>query len=328
MTGAVDRLRFEHFCIVGLGQHARTKLIPALRANAQKIVGVVTRQSDGVNGCDAQVFRRLDTALSALPADTVFVIATPPAMHFSQALRVLEAGRDLFIEKPAFVTAAQARRVITMAAGKSTVMVEAFMHRHTELYRRLMTFWRGERTSVKGIEVAFLVPELPVGTFRQGSDIADSSLYDIGCYALSLLADLGLPIDMLALTSCDFSGSCERESLRLAGELNGVLVDIRVGVGATYVNSVSFLMDEESDVTFSPVFYGRPGERGISHSSSGQKSIRETINEGNAFEAMFAIPRSVWLGDQSQRDTTIIEITTALERLGHTLAALRVSGRA
>ena len=73
------------------------------------------------------------------------------------------------------------------------------MHRHTGLYHRLLTSWREEGAAIVAIDAAFLIPEMPAGTFRQRADIACSSLYDIGCYAISLLADLGLPLQALKL---------------------------------------------------------------------------------------------------------------------------------
>src|SRR4051794_10368864 len=95
---------FQRFCIVGLGNHALTKLIPAIIANGQQIAGFVTSRPNSADVPSGPIFRRLDEALSALPSDTVFVIATPPAIHFDHAMLAINAGRDVFVEKPAFVT--------------------------------------------------------------------------------------------------------------------------------------------------------------------------------------------------------------------------------
>src|SRR6516162_9613300 len=132
MTGSLEGDRFSRFCVIGLGNHARTKLIPALTANKQQVVGVVTSQSY----TGAPNFRCLEEALSILPSDTVFVISTPPAMHFEQALLVTKAGFDLILEKPAFVTRRDALEIVAESTRGGTVLAEGFMHRYTELYRR------------------------------------------------------------------------------------------------------------------------------------------------------------------------------------------------
>ena len=47
--------RWERFCVVGVGSHARNRLIPAIRANGQILVGVVlTRQLEWLGRALAQ----------------------------------------------------------------------------------------------------------------------------------------------------------------------------------------------------------------------------------------------------------------------------------
>src|SRR5687768_8951816 len=97
---------WQRFCVVGLGGHARTKLIPAIEANGQQLAGVVT--SAASSPVAAPAFTTVEQAIAALPGDTVFVIASPPGAHASQALAALAAERDVVVEKPAFVATAEA----------------------------------------------------------------------------------------------------------------------------------------------------------------------------------------------------------------------------
>src|SRR6266704_2161033 len=125
--------QFRNFCMVGVGGHARTKLIPAIEANGQMVTAVVSSQP-AQNFPDMRVFPRLEEAVGKLQRGTTFFIATPPALHFAQAKLALQGGFDLFLEKPAFVTRRDAEEAVSLCTGTPVVLAEAFMHRYTRLY--------------------------------------------------------------------------------------------------------------------------------------------------------------------------------------------------
>ena len=85
---------FRSFCVVGLGNHALTKIIPAIHANNQRLVAVVTSQASK-GGLDVPAFENVHQALVALPPDTVFYVSTPPDLHFEQAARLRDEIREL-----------------------------------------------------------------------------------------------------------------------------------------------------------------------------------------------------------------------------------------
>jgi predicted dehydrogenase len=297
--------------------------MPAILANGQEIVGLVSRK-DGYQGIP--LFRHVDEAVAALPHDTVFVIATPPAMHFRQAMSAIRAGRDVIIEKPAFVTEHEARGAVEETTRRGGILIEGFMHRHTDLYRRLATIWRAQRQSIEAIDVTFLIPEMPAGTFRQDADIACSGLYDVGAYALSLLSDLDLPLQNLQIDGVDFAGNPDKEAVHLIGMFEKIRSNVRVGVNATYVNRVSVHTTNGEVTEFSPFFYGRPGDRMISRSLKSNE-VSEIIRDGNAFREMFAVPRSFWRESQSDRTARMLEVAAALQRLGTSLNFIRSRDR-
>lgn len=316
--------RFEHFCVVGLGNHARTKLLPALAGNGQLVTGLVTR-SDPQGLPDAPVFPDIETALRELPFRTVFVIATPPSLHFAQALPVIRAGRDVIVEKPAFASRSETVEVAEEVARSGSLLVEAFMHRHTRLYDELVATFQSE-APITGLRTEFLIPEMPTsGTFRGATDIACSSLYDMGCYPLSLLSDLGLPLDDLAITHVDHPGDPGREAVHLAGRTAGIGVEISIGVGPVYSNKVSLYSQAGRSVSFDPFYFGRPGDRRIVTSTPSSVSERK-VREAAAFEEMFTVPSAVWRAGQGARLRRMIEVATALERLGGALATFRKNG--
>jgi hypothetical protein len=50
---------------------------------------------------------------------------------------------------------------------------------------------------------------------------------------------------------------------------------------------------------------------------------KELLEDGDAFQAMFAVPRSQWLVDQAARFAQMTEVTACLEALGRDWLAAR-----
>lgn len=301
---------WKRFCIVGVGGHARTKLIPAIVANGQEVAGLVSRQPPE-NLPAAPLFATLDQALAALPKDTVIVIATPPLLHYSQTCAAIDAGFDVIVEKPAFVSSAEARDVAARCAARGTVLIEAFMQRHTRLYQLLLDHCAAN--PVVALTLEFIIPAMPADTFRSERNLASSSLYDIGCYILALLSDLGFELSGLNITSVEAAGTLA-EAINLDGTLDRTKIAARIGVGAEYRNIVHVGLDDGSKTSFHPVFYGRQGTK---------LAAGKTIEDDNAFEAMFVVPREQWWNNQAKRLDAVIDVTSRLEVLAEQLAVFR-----
>jgi predicted dehydrogenase len=314
--------RFRKFCIVGVGGHARTKLIPAIEANGQSVTAVVSSQP-AKNFADAAVFVRLEDAIEQLSRDTAFFIATPPALHFAQAKLVLQNGFDLFLEKPAFVARREAEQATALCETQSVVLVEAFMHRYTRLYSELQGVWAKSRDRVRRIEIAFLIDKMPSGTFRSEPRIASSTLYDIGCYPVSLLADIGLGDAGFKVSGVQFAGNPDKMRIRIEGTADGIAIDFDIGVGEAYSNSVCLHLSDGETIEFAPFFFGRTADRAITTSASG-KSATRTLHDENAFEVMLARPRSAWLRDQAERCSQMIEVAGRLEGIANEVAAVPI----
>ena len=315
--------RFEKFCVVGIGGHARTKLIPAIKANGQQLIGVVSTQPAG-GLPKAAVFSRLQDAVEALPRDTAFFVATPPAAHFDQARLIVQNGFDLFLEKPAFVTRRDAEEIISLCEQGSSVLVEGFMHRYTRLYSELLELWASSRDRVRRVGIKFLIDKMPPGTFRSESHIASSGIFDIGCYAVSLLSELGLGRVNLELSDVQFAGDPDKMRTRIAGSAGRITIDIDIGVSDVYSNCVCLEMTDGEAICFAPFFYGRKAERSISISSGGNVRTRR-FPDDNAFEAMLARPREVWQQDQGRRCLQMVEVAERLEALARGLRGFGAS---
>lgn len=312
----MSAVKWQRFCVVGIGAHARNKLIPALLTNGQQVVGMVSSQSPESLPMGS-IFGSIEAAVQDLPADTVFIIATPPTLHFEQVKFVVKAGRDVIVEKPAFVSTRETQEIAALAKERGIVVVEGFMHRYTTLYKRFMDYWNAHRQRIIALEAVFVIPGLPPGTFRQESTVASSCLYDMGCYVISLLADMRLPLQGLQLLHGSQPGKAHEE-IHIAGVLDGVEISIRIGVESSYQNFVALRTHDYETARFGPFFYGRPGEKWITLDSFGIME-KELLEDGDAFQVMFAVPRSKWLFDQVARFAQMNQVTACLEALGRDL---------
>ena len=83
-----------------------------------------------------------------------------------------------------------------------------------------------------------------------------------------------------------------------------------------------FQLKDGERITFSPFFYGRPGDKVISRQGpSGASEV--TVPDHNGFAEMFATPRGEWQATQATRLGRIVEVSAALERLGESLVQRR-----
>lgn len=314
--------RWRRFCVVGLGRHARTKVIPAILANGQQLVGVVSRRpatDAGVPG-----FANVTEAIAALPEDTVFFIASPPTVHFAQAMAALEAGRDVIVEKPAFVATVEAEAAVRAADASGSILVEGFMNRHTVTHRVLLDQWAAERPSA--VQCVFTIPAVPEGTFRTAPEIGASNLYDVASYVLSALIDTGADLENVQLDQVDHPAVPEKERLHMSGMIGEVHFSSVTGVAEHYENVMRLIRPDGRDIALTPFIYGRPGPRRML-SGRGDDVIETTIEDVNAFEAMLATPPPDWRATATARNRRMIDLTRHLERLGLALSDFREAAR-
>lgn len=75
--------------------------------------------------------------LVAHPDVDVVYIATPPFLHYEQAMLALEAGKHVICEKPLAMNPEQGRQMLAKAAEKGLLMVTNLMQRYNPLFARI-----------------------------------------------------------------------------------------------------------------------------------------------------------------------------------------------
>lgn len=120
--------------VVGCGNMGASHALAYHEMDGFEIVGLVSR-GDSKNklneklGADYPLYNEFEEALSATQPDAV-CISTYPDTHEEYAVKSLEAGAHVFIEKPLADTVAGAQRVIDAAIKANKKLVVGYILRH------------------------------------------------------------------------------------------------------------------------------------------------------------------------------------------------------
>ena len=129
------------------------------------------------------------------------VIATPLAHHFPIALRALQAGKHVLIEKPFTSTAAEAQILIDEAAKrKLTLLVD-----HTFVYNPAVSKLRDLITSGELGELLYFDSQrINLGLFQSDSDV----VWDLAVHDLAILHHLtgDIPVSVAAVGAVHLEG--------------------------------------------------------------------------------------------------------------------------
>lgn len=175
--------------VLGTGRISGT-FVPDIQATGCPVTGVWGRRQEtadafahehGVGFASAD----LDVLLHRDDIDIVYV-ATPPATHLDLAVRALEAGKHVLVEKPMAMTATEVGTLFEAATANDRFAMEAmwmkFNPLHVEVVNRIRNGLIGEPRFVRG---AFGMP-FPPGGSRWSADLGGSTVLDQGIYPVTL----------------------------------------------------------------------------------------------------------------------------------------------
>ncbi|ONI84110.1 oxidoreductase [Actinosynnema sp. ALI-1.44] len=124
-----------HAAIIGCGVVAETSHIPALRASADRVELVAAVESDPERLADFQRQYDIPSAyatVDAMLADcrpTLAIVCTPPATHADIAVRSLQAGAWVLLEKPPCLSLAEYARIEAAETDGGPYAGVVFQHR-------------------------------------------------------------------------------------------------------------------------------------------------------------------------------------------------------
>lgn len=298
------------FCIVGYGRHAKTKLIPSILVNKKNKIEVVS--SKMLNLSKIKVHKNLVKALKEVKPSTVFIIATPPKVHFVQTAKILKSGHNVFVEKPIVTNLNDAKKLSNLLKSSDYHATEILMYKYSKLYERFLTYWNKKKHNILYINCVFYIPTLPANTFRDNKNVSDSIVYDIGCYIVSLLVDLNLEFKSYSFNNVIFEEG-RLKSLEFNIKNNNVTFNGKFGLYKSYENSIT-LFKKNSKIKFSPFFYGVKSKKNIELTNEKKSKCLE-IDDINTFETVFNKSNNFWKDKNNQSLDKIIEVNKILEKI-------------
>ncbi|KAK5049422.1 hypothetical protein LTR84_004351 [Exophiala bonariae] len=201
------------------------------------------------------VYNSWQTMLEQGDFDIVY-ISTPHPLHYEEIMKGLECKRNILVEKPATMNAAQYRKCIELANRQGVVLMEAMWTRYLPATRYLTEELLPKIGKVRRVYSDFSFPIV-------GSDLQDTSrfldktagagaLLDQGVYALTW-ADLalnGVEVGETKVLHCSSWSVPERP-----GEVDDINTVVLANKGATAIVTTSMTLPGSSK----PPFYVRLG---------------------------------------------------------------------
>tara|TARA_Y100000590_G_C15735399_1_gene1018349 strand:+ start:2755 stop:3705 length:951 start_codon:yes stop_codon:yes gene_type:complete len=271
------------FCVIGLGEHAKTKIIPAIRTLKNVTLAAIAKRED-FEDTDILIFNSLDQAITKLDKDFVFYVSTPPSTHYELATNLLKKDFNCLIEKPIFLNLNQFLEVKKIALDRSKFFYECFMYRYGKIYSEFLDIYFRNKEKIKSLEIQFCIPDIPPNTFRSTQNISSSLIYDIGCYPISLINDIGKSKE-IELVSIENYGNYNKEKFNIQGKMDEINLNIIFGINQSYENYVLINFNDNNRIKFEYFFYGRKIDKKIIIKKNDIDEIK-IINDGNLFEEM------------------------------------------
>src|SRR5580692_10101792 len=123
--------------IIGCGGFGLYALQQFTQVSGVKLIGMAGTNRQAAHAAaqrfDIPDIQDVDQLLARDDVDLVY-IATPPFLHYPQALAALEAGKHVICEKPLAMTVEQPDTLIEVAKRKDRVLVANLMQRYNPVY--------------------------------------------------------------------------------------------------------------------------------------------------------------------------------------------------
>lgn len=192
-------------CLVGVGGMARGHLRAMLQNHSADVVAICD-PSPLSTELTEEVFKEFNapipphyTDLNTVLRDCAgaldaVVISTPHSMHHDQAKAAMEAGLDVFLEKPMVMNVAEARSLIETRDRTGRLLVVAFQGSLSPQIRTAVSMLRsgelGNILNISGVVWQNWGPNT-VNTWRQEPALSGGGfMFDTGAHMLNTIADL------------------------------------------------------------------------------------------------------------------------------------------
>lgn len=179
--------------VLGTADIARGQTIPGmLLAENCELTAIAGRRLEKAQAFQKEFgFQKAYEGYEAMLADPeveAVYVPLPNHLHAEWSIRALEAGKHVLCEKPMAPTEAEAERMFRAAEDHGVFLMEAFAYLHSPFIAALKAeLDAGAIGEVRYIDSAFITGKRPDTDIRMFKEYYGGALYDLGCYAVSLI---------------------------------------------------------------------------------------------------------------------------------------------
>jgi len=272
------------YCIIGLGNHARTKIYPSLNVKNANIYSVTRNKNNEI--LNIKNFKNINLAYKKLGNKCIYIISTPPKSHLKFLKYLITKGiKIIYVEKPLLIKSKKIRDIIELK-NLNQKIIEVFPYKDTLMFKYFYDYIKYNKNDISDIKIKFTIPSLPVNTFRDKSELYSSLLFDIGCYPIELLFHLNLVSDISSLTK--IKNRFLNNYFDINFTSNDLKISISIGQSKIYKNYILLKNKSGTKVKFDKFFYARKSIKQISFYN--KKNIiakKIKLQENNFFNNYF-----------------------------------------
>lgn len=176
--------------VLSTAKIARNTLIPAINRAQNAEVAAVASESGKAESFAAELgipkfYDTYEDLLNDPDIDAVY-IPLPNQLHKKWTIEAANKGKHVLVEKPAAISAAEAKAMVEVCNENNVIFMEAFMYQfHPQHQRVKEIIENGEIGAVKQIRSTFSFPlAMDSGSIKLKPELGGGVIYDVGCYSI------------------------------------------------------------------------------------------------------------------------------------------------
>jgi D-xylose 1-dehydrogenase (NADP+, D-xylono-1,5-lactone-forming) len=178
--------------ILSAANIAYDELVPALRRSDRAVVAAIaSKNSEKVRRFNCSIVYQYYEQLIEDPSIEAVYIPLPNSLHAEWAIKAMNKGKHVLLEKPAAITEAEMELIHQAAQENNVVFMEAFMYQfhrqHKETKELLNSGVIGEYSHIKA-HFSWMLKD--PGDIRLNPELGGGAMRDVGCYGLHAVTQI------------------------------------------------------------------------------------------------------------------------------------------
>lgn len=173
-----------------------TAVIPAIRQVKQnQVVAIASRELSRASAFATRMeipkaYGSYQELLSDPDVQAVY-IPLPISEHKPWALKALEAGKHVLVEKSFAMTADDAQEMVSSSLEHGLILMEAFMYRYSNRFNKIIELVsKGELGKLRLMQSSFSWNLTNPDDIRLSADLGGGTLLDLGTYCVNLFRQI------------------------------------------------------------------------------------------------------------------------------------------